>query len=370
MELEELKHNRKILGIGTAVLVAALLVFAAFTMTGSTQPETPQDNSPDTDTQPSVNESQNQTDQTETQEESSNDGARFTSMQKDYEVIEVKGVGDQVAVRGSNGTHEFLELGDERVATEQIIPHFTGVEGELYYIVNRNDSRHLFNDGKPVSDGYSTITSLRNIGGEWAMAVQESLMPQYIVRGGEAVGKQYYEAMYPAWVNGELAYKAVKDTDNIIVHGGEEQEFYPEVGYPMEAEGKLTYRAQETNTEFIVHGDERVAENYSSVERVMSSEGQLTYIVNDDGELKLIRNGEDILEDNWQIHPDTTRWVGGNLAYVVTQGDDEYLVWEGEIIGEEYQIPSNPGLIANIDGQVGFAAKQDGDWHVVREGQN
>lgn len=367
MEIEELKDNKKILGIGSAVLVAILLIFAAFTMTGSMQPEAPEENGTDTDPQAPVTDTENQTDQTGTEEDDQQTQTKFTSMQKDYEVIEVKGVGDQVAVRGSNGTHEFLELGDERIATEQVIPHFTGVDDELYYVVNRNDSRYLFNDGEPVSDGYSTITSLRNIGGEWAMAVQESLMPQYIVRGGDAVGKQYYEAIFPAWVNGELAYKAVKGTDNIIVHGGEEQEAYPEVGYPIEADGKLAYRAQETNTEFIVHGDERVAENYSSVERVMSSEGQLTYIVNDEGELKLIRNGEDLLKESWQIHPDTTRWVGGNLAYVVTQGNDEYLVHEGEIIGEDYQIPSNPGLIANVDGRVGFAAKQNGTWHIVKE---
>jgi hypothetical protein len=369
MDTEALQENKNII----AAVAAGLLIFlAAGAMMTGPNAANPQDN--DTDTGPAtpeelanLDDNDTDTDDTSSSSPDEESESRFTSVEKSYEIIEVKGVGDQVAVRGENGTGEILELGDETVARETVIPHFTGVNGEIYYVLNRNDSRYLFNDGEPVSEGYSTITSLRNIGGEWAMAVQESLMPQYIVKGGEKIGQDYYEAMYPAWVNGELAHKAVKGTDNVIVHGGEEQKVYPEVGYPIEAEGKLTYRVQQLNTEFIQHGDEKIASNYSSVERVMSSEDKLTYIINDNGELKLIRDGEDLLKDNWQIHPDTTRWVGGHLAYVVTRANDEYLVYDGEIIGEEYSVPSHPGMIANVDGKIAFAAKKDGDWHVVKQ---
>jgi hypothetical protein len=367
MDTEVLQENKNVLA---AAAVGFLIVLAAGLMMTGPDASNPQDtdSGPDTPEEPATpGENESDTDDTSSSPDSGSE-SRFTSVEKSYEVLEIDGVGDEVAVRASTGENEILELGGEVVANETVIPEFRGVDGELYYVMSRNGSKYVFNEEEDtVSEGYSMITSLRDVNGELTMTVQESLMPSYIVRDGEKIGQDYYEAKWPSWVNGELAYKAVGGTQNLIVHGGEEQERYDETGFPIEAEGKLTYRVQQGNTEFIKHGDERLASNYSSIEGIWQSEGSLTYVANQQGELKLMRDGEDILEDEWQLHPDSITWIDGNLAYFVTTGNDERLVYDGEVIGEEFNIQHSNNLIANVNGKIAFAAKQDGSWVIVKE---
>lgn len=366
MDTELLEENKT----AVAAIAGVLIVLAAGAMIAgpNTSPKnSPEDTGPSAPEKPDTSPGDSHENDTDSSPDS-NSGSRFTSVEKSYEVLEIDGAGDQVAVRASTGEREILELGDDIIANETVIPEFRGVDGELYYVTDRNGSKYVFNEeGEAVSEGYSMITSLRDVNGELTMTVQESLMPSYILRNGEKIGTEYYEAKWPSWVNGKLAYKAVEGTQNLIVHGGEEQERYDETGFPIEAEGKLTYRVQEGNTEFIKHGDEKLASNYSSVEGIWESKGSLTYVVNEQGELKLMRDGKDILQDGWRLHPDSITWIDGSLAYFVTSGNDEKLVYDGEVIGDEYNIQHSKGLIANVNGKVAFAAKQNGSWVIVKE---
>lgn len=375
MDMGELKENKAILAALTGVL---LVIVGAVLIAGDAPNQNPVEDSNNSDTprnidspespQDSSSADLNNTDEASTPSEGKGEeNIRFSSVEKNYEVLEIDGVGDQVVVRASTGGREILELDGEVVANETVISEFRGVDGELYYVLERNGSKYAYNTGEPVSEGYSMIPYIRDIGGEPTFTVQESLLPSYIVRNGEKIGMDYYEAQWPAWVNGELAYKAIDGTQEFIVHGNEEQPRYDEIGYPIEAEGKLTYRAVEGNDEFIIHGEEKLESNYSNIDRVTHSEGKLTYIVNDGGELKLIREGKDLLKDNWNIRPDTMTWVGGKLAYIVTSGNEEFLIYDGERIGKEYNIQHSNGVIANVNGKIAFAAKQDDKWHIIRE---
>lgn len=378
IDFEALKENKVILAAitGLVITVAGVGMMSLdsseddLDVTPET-PESPEDSvdnsSSDTEDMQESSQNSSETTPADSPEDSQEDESRFSSVEKSYEILEIDGVGDEVAVRASTGDNEILEVGGEVVANETVISEFRGVDGELYYVLERNGSKYVFNDGEAVSDGYSMIPYIRDIGGEPTYTVQESLLPSYIVRDGEEIGTDYYEVQWPSWVNGELAYKAIEGTEEFIVHGGEEQARFDEVGYPIQAEGELTFRAVNGNEEFIVHGDERIGSNYSSIDRITQSKGKLTYVVNNDGELELIRDGKKLLEDDWRIRPDTMTWIGGKLAYIVTTGNEEHLIYDGERIGQEYNIQHSNGVIANVNGKIAFTAKQDNQWHIVTE---
>jgi len=373
MQLDDLKENKIILVAITGLVI--LLLGGALLVNQSPQEnpvnETEDIDTPENSVTPENSSEISTVDSNDAEEASKPTGeggdSRFSSVEKSYEVLEIDGVGDQIAVRASKGEGEMLEVGGEVVANETVISEFRGVDGELYYVLERKGSKYVYNDGEPVSEGYSMIPYIREVGGEPTYTVQESLLPSYIVRNGAEIGTDYYEVEWPSWVNGELAYKAIEGTEEFIVHEGEEQERFDEVGYPIEAEDELTYRAVNGNDEFIIHGGERLASNYSNIDRITQSKGELTYVVNDNGELKLIRDGKDLLKEGWILRPNTMTWIGGKLAYIVTSGNNEFLIYDGERIGKEYNIQHSNGVIANINGKIAFAAKQEDKWHIVKE---
>lgn len=346
-----LENNQKYLAVG-AVFLVLVAGFAFTSLEGNEGPDNPSEQEDIEKELSDISGDESEVD--------------FVSTRKHYNVSEIEGVDEEAAALYSIGERDLIEFRSV-IINETVIPDFKGLGDELYYVLDRNGSSYVYKNGRNVSEGYGSINEIKMTGGELTLTVQDDLLPSYIVRGGEKVGDQYYSAKNPAWVNGELAYKAFDDNQNFIVHGGEELQEFDEVGYPIEADGELAYRVQEGNEEFILHGGEKKASGYDSVEEIYESKNRLTYVVNEEGKLKIMRNGENLIQQNATLLPETVTPINGELAYVVRSGDEQKLIYKDEAVGEEFDIQFSEGLIADLNGKLGFAAKKADNWYIVKE---
>ncbi|OYT53336.1 MAG: hypothetical protein B6U72_06195 [Candidatus Altiarchaeales archaeon ex4484_2] len=156
----------------------------------------------------------------------------------------------------SENNEELIIKEKNKIITRQkTIAYLTEIDNNIVFLIKHNARNYSIHCKDNITEINCTwIWPPIEVNKKIAYTIQKEDRI-YIKHGGEDIGRNYLGAWYPREINGKLAYVAsLGSKNNFIVYGGQEigKGEYEYVSEPLEIGGKLTFAAKKGDQWYIV----------------------------------------------------------------------------------------------------------------------
>jgi len=183
------------------------------------------------------------------------------------------------------------------------------------------------------------------------------------------LGREYFYAMWPADIDGKLAYVASRDYKHFVILDGVQGKEYDYVpGYELIAvDGKLAYAAgnyKGDRGQFIVF-DGHEEGPYETVRHLTGIDGRLAFLTYLKAELEEKDKWFVVYDGHASPKYDYIEWIkeiAGKPAYAVRNNGKSYVVFDGKELAFYYDDVYG---FTDVGGKMAFIAEQDKKFFVV-----
>ena len=302
----------------------------------------------------------------------------------------IYGVGEEIAYISGDGGYNVVHGEQELSSFDEVFPPIVDVNGEPGYNALDGEEQVFMvgEDEKTRYDPYTHIRNVKEIGNEVVYTkltisddivkdmgdVQDhgDLIDYYgekvvetLMVGEEVVTDDYFQIENIVEIDGEIAFRALNDENNmVVVHGNEEigEHSFVTDG-PFEIGGNIVYLASESNSAYLMIDGEK-QENYRSVDMLTDVGGQPAYTARESRYDFVVLGGEE--KKRYGIPYEGInhlREINGNVFYIVeNRHEEEFVVFDGEE-GNRYDAIE---YVEEINGKPVYRALKDGVWYIMR----
>ena len=218
------------------------------------------------------------------------------------------------------------------------------INGKLAYLVEKypySSRYYLVYDGKDIGNEYYSIEEPLGIDGKLAYVAWKNDTSSFVIFDGQELGTEYDGIINISEIDGKLAYVALKRMPfkKFVVYDGQQIGNYEDIDRDslIEINGKLAFRAERDTENFIVYDGKEFGNEYNLIEKPFSLNGKLAFFVLEcvsSGmhgtcyEKFFVYDGKEIGKDYEYVHYPIG--VGGKIVYVaVLKNGKNAMVVEG-----------------------------------------